>query len=414
MTNRIERLISEVETALDARFRAIESRALYLQEKALNAFRNNRVAARHFAPTNGYGYDDAGRDTLCRIYAEVFEAQSAVVSPHIINGTHAIALALFGVLRPGGLLLSVTGTPYDTLKNVISGKNNGSLADFGVKFRKVELADLGDGQAPDYAAVTRALREKPPAAVFIQRSRGYAWRRALTLAEIEKLIACVKSVCDVPVIVDNCYGEFVEDREPTAVGADLIAGSLIKNPGGGLAPSGGYIAGKAAYVDAAAGRLTVPGIGMAAGSYDASYRPFYQGFFMAPHTVSQAMKTAALFCGAFSRLGYETLPKTGEGGGDIIASVKFAQKEELLAFCREIQKSAPVDGFVTPEPWDMPGYNHQVIMAAGTFVQGASIELSADSPVKEPYIAYLQGSLTYEHGKIALKNCLNAIDRERK
>ena len=400
-------IINECEKELSQSFKTVENIALSNQEKVLNAFQNNRIALRHFAPTSGYGYDDIGRDTLCALFADVFHTEKAIVSPLIANGTHALTLALFGVLRPNDTLLYISGTPYDTLENVIGGKDIGSLKDFGISFAQTELKKDGTF---DKEAISKAINENNPKMIAIQRSRGYSWRNALKISEFEDIISFVKNIKpDVAIMVDNCYGEFVDVIEPSDVGADIVVGSLIKNPGGGLAPTGGYIAGKEKYVDLIAGRLTAPGIGMEVGSYLSTYQYFYQGLFLAPHVVSQAIKASLLFSAVFSKLGYKVLPAPNEIGSDIITSIEFNEADELIKFCQAIQACSPIDSFVTPEPWDMPGYNHQVIMAAGTFVQGASIEMSADSPIKKPYIAYFQGSLTYEHAKLALKKCLELL-----
>lgn len=403
---KINEIIANAENDLIDSFSRIDDIALYNQNKVLEAFRKNRVALMHFAPTSGYGYDDIGRDTLCRLFADVFNCESALVSPLIANGTHAISAALFGVLRPGNILYSITGNPYDTLMDVIEGDNIGSLKDFGVEFIKTELTNNGK---IDTAKVIETVKEKKPNVIFIQRSRGYSWRSALSVQEISEIVTQIKKINDLPVIVDNCYGEFTDTTEPTDFGADIAVGSLIKNPGGGLAPTGGYIAGKKVFTDLIAGRLTAPGIGMEVGSYAFGYQYFYQGLFMAPHIVAQALKASALFSRVFEIMGYETLPVYGEKQNDIITSIKFNTKEELISFCQTIQTFSPVDSHVLPEPWDMPGYKHQVIMAAGAFVQGASIEMSADAPIKKPFIAYFQGSLTYEHAKIVLNRILDKI-----
>lgn len=400
-------IINECEKELEQSFKTVENTAFYNQEKVLNAFQNNRIALRHFAPTSGYGYDDIGRDTLCCLFADVFHTEKAIVSPLIANGTHALTLALFGVLRPNDTLLYISGTPYDTLENVIGGKDIGSLKDFGISFAQTELKEDGSF---DKVAISEAIKKYNPKMIAIQRSRGYSWRNALKMSEFEDIISFIKSIkSDVAIMVDNCYGEFVDTIEPSDVGTDIVVGSLIKNPGGGLAPTGGYIAGKEKYVDLIAGRLTAPGIGMEVGSYLSTYQYFYQGLFLAPHVVSQAIKASLLFSAVFSKLGYKVLPAPNEIGSDIITSIEFNEADELIKFCQAIQACSPIDSFVTPEPWDMPGYNHKVIMAAGTFVQGASIEMSADSPIKKPYIAYFQGSLTYEHAKLALKKCLELL-----
>lgn len=402
----MQELIDGSEKSLSEEFRKIDDIALYNQEKVLAAFQKNRVALRHFAPTTGYGYDDIGRDTLAKVFADAFSAESAIVSPLLANGSHAISTVLFGLLRPGDILYSASGSPYDTLIDVITGENIGSLRDYGIKFVK---EDLIDGQF-DLRSIENFAAKNKPKVVFLQRSRGYSSRNAFTVKTLKTVIDIVKSASkDSIVVVDNCYGEFVEKQEPIEAGADIIVGSLIKNPGGGLAPTGGYIAGKETLIQLISYRLTCPGIGCEVGSYANTYQYFYQGFFMAPHVVAQAVKAAQLFCRTFDKLNYNVLPKPGDDYGDIIASINFNTAKELIDFVQTIQSVSPVDSYVLPEPWDMPGYNHQVIMAAGTFVQGASIELSADSPIKAPYIAYFQGALTYEHAKIALKNCLKKL-----
>ncbi len=405
----IDKRIINAENDLKEVFAYIENNALENQNKVLEAFRNNRIALRHFAPTTGYGYDDIGRDTLCRLFADVFGTESAIVSPLIANGTHAISTVLFGLLRPGDVMYSATGNPYDTLMDVVAGEGIGSLRDFGIKFSKTEVDQNGK---IDLQAVADAVKSQKPAMIFIQRSRGYSWRSALSVDEIREAVNVVRRYTSAPVVVDNCYGEFTDVIEPTQVGADVIVGSLIKNPGGGLAPTGGYVAGRKNLIDLIAGRLTAPGIGMEVGSYAYGYQYFYQGLFMAPHVVEQALKASALFSRVLGELGHETLPAFDEKQNDIITSIKFKTKEELISFCQTIQTYSPIDSHVLPEPWDMPGYQHQVIMAAGAFVQGASIEMSADAPIKEPYIAYFQGSLTYEHAKIVLNNVLANLPKK--
>lgn len=383
----------------------VDAVALANQAKVLDALHKFNVGQRHFAQTNGYGYDDIGRDTLASVFAAAFGAEYAVVSPQIVSGTHALTAALFGLLRPGDVLLSVSGEPYDTLKDAIVGKGNASLADYGVTYRSVALKD---GKF-DYDAIKREFARRVKV-VFVGRSRGYEWRDALSVQEIGEMCDFVKSLqSDVVVMCDNCYGEFVDTIEPVQVGVDIMAGSLIKNPGGGIAPTGGYICGKKELVQQATYRLTSPSIGCEVGSYAYGYREFYQGFFLAPHVVAQAIRTSMLFGAAFDMLGYDTMPKPGAVCRDIIRSIKFNTEEELTSFVRAIQYASPVDGNVTPFAWDMPGYEDRVIMAAGTFVAGASIELSADSPIRKPYIGYLQGGLTYEHGKIALAGCLQEL-----
>lgn len=390
---------------LKEQFEKIDEVAMFNQMKVLKAFQDNSVGQRHFSQTNGYGYDDIGRDTLCKLFAGVFGGESAIVSPLIVSGTHALSLSLYGVLRPNDELLAITGSPYDTLKEVIVGDGNGSLKDFGVKYKEIQL---NNGKI-DLENVIKNVTEATKL-VFIGRSRGYEWRDALSISDIQNAVESIRKVkLDVCIMVDNCYGEFLDYKEPLEVGVDLIAGSLIKNPGGGIAPTGGYICGKKKYVDLIANRLTAPSIGMEVGSYAYGYRDFYQGLFLAPHTVANALKGSMLMGQVFSDLGFETMPRPSERCNDIIRSIKFNSKEQLIDFCRAIQEVSPIDSNVVPFPWDMPGYEHQVIMAAGTFVAGASIELSADSPIKEPYIAYMQGGLTYEHAKIATMHCMEKV-----
>ncbi len=402
----IEKLIDRSEMESKKLFDRIDAVALYNQQKVLNAFQKNRIALRHFAGTSGYGYDDVGRDTLSMVFADVFGGEAAIATPLLTSGTHAIATVLYGLLRPGDCFLSISGMPYDTLETVISGDSVGSLKDFGVNFESVELTESGDFNKSE---IEKRLKQKKYKLLFIQRSRGYNWRNAFGVEQIGDIIAFVRKFTDVPVVIDNCYGEFVELKEPTEVGADIIVGSLIKNPGGGIAPTGGYIVGRKDLVEQIGYRLTAPGVGTEVGSYAYGYREFYQGLFFAPHVTAQALKGSVLFGSVFDKLGYETLPLPSENCNDIIRSIKFNAKEELIRFCQAIQACSPIDSFAMPEPWDMPGYTDQVIMAAGTFVQGASIELSADSPIREPYIAYLQGGLTYEHVKIAVKKCVEYI-----
>lgn len=399
MNEKIKAIIENAEYALKDEFSAIDANALKRQKDVLDAFRTHNVGQRHFAPTNGYGYDDIARDTLCALYADVFKAESAIVSPLIVSGTHALSLCLFGILRPGDTMLAVTGAPYDTLQTVIDGKGNGSLADFGVKYHQVDF---------DMQKMRKILAEdRSVRLVFLGRSRGYEWRDALKLGDITKIVKAVRSIReDVVIMCDNCYGEFVESEEPISCGVDIVAGSLIKNIGGGLAPTGGYICGKKTYIEQIAGRLTAPSIGMEVGSYAASYRNFYQGLFLAPHVTACALKSAMLFSRVFSDLGMQTSPAPNVIPGDIICAIKLRSAEKVIEFVRAIQRVSPIDSNVVPYPWDMPGYEDQVIMAAGTFVGGASIELSADSPIREPYIVYIQGALTFEHAKIALAECL--------
>ncbi|MDE6275722.1 MAG: methionine gamma-lyase family protein [Clostridia bacterium] len=405
-----QNIIANAQKKLVKAFDEVDEIATYNQMKVLEAFQANNVGQRHFAQTNGYGYDDIGRDTLCNLFAQIFGGEKAIVSPLIVSGTHALTLALYGILRPGNEMISITGSPYDTLKEVIVGEGNGSLKDFGIKYSQIQLKD---GKI-DVQKVLGAIN-KDTKLIFIGRSRGYEWRNALTIKEIAAAVEEIKKLyADICIMVDNCYGEFIEKYEPTQVGADIIVGSLIKNPGGGIAPTGGYICGKSKYVDMIACRFTSPSIGMEVGSYAYGYKDFYQGIFLAPHTVAQAIKGSMLVGQVYSDLGLETMPLPGEKCGDIIRSIKFDTQDQLIDFCRAIQEASPIDSNVVPFPWDMPGYEHQVIMAAGTFVAGASIELSADSPIKEPYIAYLQGGLTYEHVKIACMYCVEKLLNNKK
>ena len=396
------KLAEQVERELTDRFREIDMLSRENTERVLRAFQAERVSDSVFAGTTGYGYDDLGRETLDRVYARVFGAEAALVRLNFVNGTHAIAAALFAALRPGQILLSVTGAPYDTLRSVIGTQGNapGTLRDYGIGYAQVELDERGGA---DLSAAARAAADGRVGAVLIQRSRGYAQRRALSAAEIGALADVVRAANPgANILVDNCYGEFTETAEPTALGADLAAGSLIKNPGGGLAPTGGYVCGRADLVEAAACRLTAPGIGGECGATLGQNRLLFQGLFLAPHTVAQALKTAVFAAGMLQALGYHVSPGALEPRSDIIQTVELGSAENLAAFCRGIQRGSAVDAFVTPEPWRMPGYDCDVIMAAGTFVQGASIELSADGPMREPYRAYLQGGLTYESGRLGI------------
>lgn len=395
---------SEVEAKIRPLFEAIEKKESINQTKVLSAFRKHRISSAHFHPTSGYGYDDLGRDTLDAVYADVFGTEAALVRPHFISGTHTLTVMLFAVLRPGDVLLSVTGDPYDTLTDVICGESGGSLKEFGIGYEKVDLKE----DALDYPAIEKALENEKVRAVFVTRSKGYAWRESLSVPEMEKLSAFVRAKRqDVLILVDNCYGEFVDTNEPSF--ADLFAGSLIKNPGGGLAPSGGYIAGKAEYVKLAADRLTAPGLGLEGGANFGVMKELYLGFFMAPHVVSQALK-CAVFCGALmEELGYEVCPRPTDSRSDIIQAIRFGAPEKVIAFCKGLQAASPVDSFVSPEPWAMPGYQNEVIMAAGAFTQGSSIEISADGPIRPPYIAYMQGGLTYESGKLAVMQAASEV-----
>ena len=398
-------LAAKCEIRLAPRFAEIDEVSMKCTERVMEAFQEFKVSDSCFAGTTGYGYDDLGRETLDKVWARVFGAESALVRIGFVNGTHAIASAIFAALKPGDTLMSTMGAPYDTLRTAIgiSGDAFGSLRFYGVGYHQVNTLD----GAPDMASIRRAAEGLQPAAALIQRSRGYDARRALTVDEIGEIVRTIKSVSpDTACIVDNCYGEFTDVIEPTMVGADLIAGSLIKNPGGGLAPAGGYIAGREDLVSNAANRLTVPGIGGECGSTLGNNRALFQGLFMAPHTTAQALKTAALCAAMLEELGFKTEPGAMEKRSDIIQTITLETPENLKRFCKGIQSGSPVDSYVTPEPWAMPGYEDEVIMAAGAFIQGSSIELSCDGPMREPYFAFLQGGLTYESCKLGIMNAI--------
>ncbi len=400
----LKNLTREAERDLAEIFADIDEIAYANTERVLAAFRENRVDESCFAGTSGYGYDDKGREVLDKIYAEVFGAQAAFVRHSIVNGTQAISIALYGVLRPGDVMLAVTGKPYDTLEQVIgiSGTpGNGSLADYGVEYRQVDL--LPDGNI-DRNGIAKALEEcgERVKVAFIQRSKGYMTRPTLTVAEIGEIVSFVKARSKALVVVDNCYGEFTETREPCSVGADLIMGSLIKNPGGGIAESGGYIAGSAKAVELASYRLTSVGVGLECGATLGQNKSLFKGFFMAPHTTAQALKTAHFAAYIFEKLGFDVFPCWNERRADIIQTIRLGAPEKLVKFCQGIQSGSPVDSYVSPEPWAMPGYNDEVIMAAGAFTQGSSIELSCDGPLRAPYTAFMQGGLTYESGKYGI------------
>lgn len=410
MTNevkeRVEALIKQAEEQVKEEFAVAEEICEYNQAKVIEAFAKNGVALRHFNGTSGYGTGDEGRLLLGRIFADAFGAEEGIVSPALLSGTHSLSVALFGILRPGDKVIAATGLPYDTIRGVIYGEGNGSLKDFGVTFDTVDMTSAG---TVDFEALGREMDNagEKLKMIYIQRSRGYELRNALTVDEIGEICSFVRARgfngC---IFVDNCYGEFVETKEPCDVGADIAVGSLIKNPGGGLAPTGGYIVGKEKYIRLVGGRLTAPSIGDEVGSYAYGYRLFYQGFFLAPHVVLQAVKGSLLIGKCMEMLGYENFPKFGRKLSDITRAIRFDTKEQLCAFISSVQAASPVDAFAVCEPCDMPGYDAQVIMAAGCFVDGASIELSADAPIREPYTAYFQGGLTYEHCKYALKKIL--------
>lgn len=391
---------AEIEADLKERFENIDAVAEYNQQKVIKAMQKNRVSDTHFAATTGYGYNDLGRDTLEDVYASVFNAESALVRPQLTCGTHALTIALAANLRPGDELLSPVGKPYDTLEGVIGiCESKGSLAEYGVTYSQVDL--LEDGSF-DYEGIKNAINERTKM-VTIQRSKGYQTRPTLSVEQIGELIAFIKNIKpSIICMVDNCYGEFVQTIEPTDVGADLCVGSLIKNPGGGLAPIGGYIVGKEEYVEQAAYRLTAPGLGKEVGATLGISGLLYQGLFLAPTVVAGALKGAIFAANLYERFGFPVIPNGSEPRYDIIQAVTLGTKEGIIAFCKGIQAAAPVDSFVTPEPWDMPGYDAEVIMAAGAFVQGSSIELSADAPIKPPYAVYFQGGLTWYHAKLGI------------
>ena len=393
--------------SLHDRFEEIDKNAEYNQMKVIKAMQDEKVAEMHLSGTTGYGYNDDGRDTLEKIYSDIFKTEDALVRPQIICATHALNVALSSNLRPGDELLSPVGKPYDTMDEIIGiRRSKGSLAEYGITYTQVDL--LPDGGF-DYEGIKNAINERTKL-VTIQRSKGYASRPTLSVERIGELISFIKSIkSDVICMVDNCYGEFVERIEPSEVGADMIVGSLIKNPGGSLALSGGYIAGRTDLIEKISYRLTAPGLGRHVGASLGFNRNMYQGFFMAPHVVAQSIKTAVLCAQIFSDLGYDVCPSPSEKRSDIIQAIKFKDPDKLIKFCRAIQSGSPIDSFVTPEPWDMPGYGDPVIMAAGAFVQGASIELSADAPICDPYIAYMQGGIIYDAAKIGVLKAADAL-----
>lgn len=402
-------LAQEAENEIRSQFERIDRIAQLNTLKVMQAFQDNKVSDSCFAGTTGYGYDDVGREVLDKVYAQIFCTEAALVRIGFVNGTHALSAALFAMLKPGDTLLSATGLPYDTLRNAIGieGDCHGSLNFYGINYAQVDLK--ADG-SPDIGVIKKAAADKSVTAVLIQRSRGYGNRPAFSAEQIGEIARAVKEVDpSINVMVDNCYGEFTGEHEPTEYGVDLMAGSLIKNPGGGLAPTGGYVVGKAELVEKAAMRLTTPGIGGECGATLGNNRLLFQGLFMAPHIVAQALKTATFCSAMMSKIGFETSPAPDEIRSDIIQMVTLKSADNMKKFCKGIQSGAPVDSYVTPEPWQMPGYNCPVIMAAGAFVQGSSIELSADGPMKEPYIAYMQGGITYESGKLGIMMAVNEM-----
>lgn len=401
-------LARQAEEEIRPQFERIDRIAMLNTRKVMTAFQDSKVSDSCFAGTTGYGYDDLGREVLDKVYAQVFRTEAALVRIGFVNGTHALSAALFGILKPGDTLLSVTGLPYDTLRNAIGieGDCHGSLKFYGINYKQV---DLKNGEA-DLDAIKAALADRSISAVLIQRSRGYENRKALSAEEIGEICSAVKSVApNVTVMVDNCYGEFTGEHEPTEYGVDIMAGSLIKNPGGGLAPTGGYIVGRKDLVENAAMRLTTPGIGGECGASLGNNRLLFQGFFMAPHIVAQAIKTVTFCSAMMKKIGFESSPAPDEARNDIIQMVILKNADNMKKFCRGVQAGAPVDSYVTPEPWQMPGYNVPVIMAAGAFVQGSSIELSADGPMREPYTLYVQGGITYESGKLGIMMAVNEM-----
>ncbi|MFB3160117.1 methionine gamma-lyase family protein [Neobacillus sp. 179-J 1A1 HS] len=398
---KLQKIVSSVEQQIASVHKAIDERIESNQFRVLKSYQKHRVSDSHFIPSTGYGYDDIGRDTLELIYADVFGAEAGLVRPQIISGTHAISISLFGILRPGDELLYITGKPYDTLEEIVGIRGNGvgSLKEFGISYDSVALTEVG---TIDWDLVATKIKSNTKM-IGIQRSKGYATRPSFTIAEIKEMISFVKEIKkDVVVFVDNCYGEFVEELEPCHVGADLMAGSLIKNPGGGIAKTGGYIVGKKQYVEACSYRMTSPGIGAEAGASLYSLQEMYQGFFLAPHVVGQALKGAVFTAALLEKLGMNSSPKWDANRTDLIQSVQFDDKEKMIAFCQAIQFASPINSHVTAYPAYMPGYEDDVIMAAGTFIQGASIELTADGPIRPPYVAYVQGGLTYSHVKMAV------------
>jgi cystathionine beta-lyase family protein involved in aluminum resistance len=399
------------EERIQGKFKEVERVIDHNQWKVIRAFQNHKVSDYHFSGSTGYGYNDRGREVLDLVYADVFGSEAALVRPHFVSGTHTIGTALFGVLRPGDELLMITGRPYDTLHKVIGkpADGNGSLQDWGIVYNEVAL--LEDG-SPDYEAIRQSISPRTRV-IGIQRSRGYSWRPSFNVAQIGEMTQFVKDLKDdVIVFVDNCYGEFTELLEPTEVGVDLMAGSLIKNPGGGVAETGGYIVGKSQFVQLASYRLTAPGIGGEVGAMLGATRGIYQGLFLAPHLVGQAVKGSIFAAAVFEQLGFVTHPHWSDMRTDLIQAIRFTSDKHLIAFVQGIQQASAVDSHVVPEPWDMPGYEHPVIMAAGTFIQGGSLELSADAPIREPYIAYMQGGLTYSHCKLGVLTAIrNLMDR---
>lgn len=398
--NKVNEATKKALEALKPQFAITDEITEYNQQKVLSAFIKNNVSESMFAESTGYGYGDRGREVIDKVFADIVGAEDALVRHNFTCGTHTLAVALYGMLRPGDIMLCVTGTPYDTIHSVIGidGKGDGSLADYGIIYKQV---DLKDGK-PDLEAIKEAVTKEKIKLVYIQRSRGYSLRPSLSCEEIGEIAKVVKANSDADIMVDNCYGEFTQTIEPTEVGADIIAGSLIKNAGGGLARTGGYVAGRADLVEKISYRLTTPGLGREVGATLGMSRELFMGIFFAPHTVGEAIKAAYFTAALFEQFGFETTPKSTDPRFDIVQSVLLRNEENLIAFCQGMQSGAPIDAFVTPEPWDMPGYDNKVIMAAGAFIGGASIELSADAPLREPYAAWMQGGLNFHSAKMGI------------
>lgn len=410
ISEKVIALIDESEREVSPVFEELDDIMTYNQYKVLDVFQKNRLADRHFSWNTGYGYDDAGREMIEKVYADVFHAEAALCRPTLVNGTHALAITLLGLLRPGDELIYCTGTPYDTLETVIGLKNyepgNGSLKDYGVTYKQVEL--LPDGNI-DFEGLRNAISDRTRM-VTLQRSTGYGWRKAITIDKIEEWASFVSDINpDIIKMVDNSYGEFLDTKEPTDVGADVMAASLIKNPGGGLALTGAYVAGRKDLIDRIQYRMTCPGIGGECGLTFGQTRSMFQGLFIAPRVVNGAVKGAVLCGRVFEKLGYDVCPKPEDKRSDIIEAVRLGTPEAVVSFCQGVQAAAPIDSYVKPIPWDMPGYDDQVVMAAGAFVQGSSIELSADAPIREPYNVYFQGGITYEHSKFGVIKALQAL-----
>ncbi len=407
INNKVLSLSKEIEPELNVEFKKIEEICEINSLKVLSAFRKHQLSDSHFNQTTGYGYDDLGRDTLEQVYANIFKAEDALVRTQFISGTHALTVTLFGLLRPNDTLLSITGKPYDTLDEVIGiVPNNSSLKSFNVNYEQIDLIDNDF----DYEKIEKKLKEKFIKVIEIQRSKGYSTRKSIVISKVEKVIKLIKKVSPKTIImIDNCYCEFVSDREPIEVGADIAVGSLIKNLGGGIAPNGAYVVGRKDLVELVAERLTAPGEGKEVGPSLGMNKSLIQGLFMAPSVVASSLKTAVFASLMLEKLGYDVEPKYNEERADIVQNIIFKDPEKLVRYCQGIQQASPIDSHVTPEPWDMPGYTDKVIMAAGTFTQGSSIELSCDGPIRDPYIAYEQGGLTYEYGKIGVMKAISNL-----